>query len=419
MAESKPGHLTDSSPPPRVLTGAGRVVACLLPGMGPLLRGRGKLGGVLLAFSSLLLGTAVGRGDRVVETLSAVVSLLSGEVSPSLRTAASGPRWQAVLALFAVSFFLWRWAFRDARSLGIPSGPESEGRRVWRQLRKNPQALVGLTLICALYLLMLLGPLLAPFSFEVQLDPVANKLLPPGSPFSFVPEGGLPIHTRFWLGSDEYARDVLSRLLYGSRVSLTIGFVSAGIAVTLGTLLGSLAAFTGRLGDMLVMRLADLLLSFPGLVLLLFLLAAFQNRSIYLTVTVIGFTSWMGVSRLVRAQILSLREQDFIQATYALGLPSWRILFIHLVPNALAPVIVNASLAVGNAILIDASLSFLGLGVPAPTATWGGMIAEGRGLLLAAWWLSTLPGLVIVMAVISFNLLGDGLRDALDPKLRS
>ncbi len=221
----------------------------------------------------------------------------------------------------------------------------------------------------------------------------------------------------FLLGTDQYGRDILSRVIYGSRISLSIGFLVVFIAVTLGTILGVVSGYFGGTTDNLIMRFVDILIAFPGLFLILIIIATFGN-SIYLIVITLSLTGWMGVSRLVRSQILTLKEQEFILAAKSLGLSNWRIIFKHLVPNTLTPVIVAATLRIGSIILTEAGLSFLGLGVQPPTASWGNIINEGRDNLLNHWWISTFPGLAIVLTVVCFNLIGDGARDALDPRMR-
>ncbi|ACF14738.1 binding-protein-dependent transport systems inner membrane component [Chloroherpeton thalassium ATCC 35110] len=221
----------------------------------------------------------------------------------------------------------------------------------------------------------------------------------------------------FLLGTDQYGRDIFSRVIYGSRISLSIGFLVVLIAVTLGTILGVVSGYFGGFTDGLIMRFVDILIAFPGLFLILIIISAFGN-SIFLIVLTLSFTGWMGVSRLVRGQILSLKEQEFILAAKALGLSNARIIFRHLVPNSLTPVIVAATLRIGSIILTEAGLSFLGLGVQPPTASWGNIINEGRDNLLNHWWISTFPGLSIVLTVVCFNLIGDGIRDAIDPRMR-
>lgn len=222
----------------------------------------------------------------------------------------------------------------------------------------------------------------------------------------------------YLLGSDKYGRDIFSRLIYGSRISLSIGLMAMLIAVTLGTVIGALAGYFGKRTDAVLMRWVDLMLAFPNLFLILMIVALFGN-SIILIVVILGLTGWMGVSRIVRGQFLALRETEYIQAAHALGFGHARIIFKHLIPNAFAPVIVAATLRLGGIILVEAGLSFLGVGVQPPTASWGNMVAEGRDTLINAWWISTFPGLAIVLTVISFNMIGDGLRDALDPRLNA
>ncbi|MGH7466543.1 MAG: oligopeptide ABC transporter permease [Longimicrobiales bacterium] len=280
---------------------------------------------------------------------------------------------------------------------------DSQWRIAARHFRKSHLALAGLALLVVFYLIALLAPLLAPYDPIAQENVIATSLRPPSA--------------QHWLGTDRFGRDVLSRILYGARISLAIGFVATAISVTLGTLLGAVAGYLGGKVDAAVMRFTDMVLAFPRLVLLIMIVALF-SPSVAVIIAVLGLTQWPNTTRIVRGDVLSLREREFIQAARALGMGRSRIILWHLIPNVLAPVIVTATLGIGNTIVLEAGLSFLGLGIQPPTPSWGNMVSDGRDVLISAWWLATFPGLTIVLTVLAFNLVGDGLRDALDPRLR-
>jgi peptide/nickel transport system permease protein len=223
--------------------------------------------------------------------------------------------------------------------------------------------------------------------------------------------------SRHPLGTDQLGRDVLSRMLYGARVSLAVGFVSVGIATLIGIALGSAAGYHGGTIDAMVMRLVDLMLVFPRFFLLLAVLG-FLRPSIWTIMAVIGLTGWMSVARLVRAEFLSLREREFVLWSQSIGASAFRIIWRHILPNAIAPVLVAITLGIPAAILAESGLSFLGLGVQPPTPSWGGMVHEGREYLDSAWWISTAPGIVLMLTSIIVSRTGDWLRDLLDPTLR-
>ncbi|MDR0339728.1 MAG: ABC transporter permease [Desulfovibrio sp.] len=268
-----------------------------------------------------------------------------------------------------------------------------------RHLKRNPLLLLGLALVGVISFAAIFAPLLATHQPLAQdLDTIL------ASPSA-----------AHWLGTDEYGRDVYSRMLYGARVSLWVGFVSVGIAVTIGLFLGLVAGWFRGLIDECIMRFVDVMLCFPSFFLILAVIA-FLEPSLFNIMAVIGLTSWMGVARLVRAETLSLREREFIQAARLAGAGTARILIRHILPNAAAPVLVSATLGVAGAILLESGLSFLGIGVQYPYPSWGNILIEGKQTLGVAWWLSVYPGLAILFIVLGYNLLGEGLRDALDPR---
>jgi peptide/nickel transport system permease protein len=378
--------MSEAAARPRIKGGRG--TSALLPGVPQLLAGRWGAGATALLVWLTSLWVLLTRPGRVA-------------------TAIVGT-WDQRLAVGTLATGLlvsWLWSWRDVAS---PHDMKQVGVSQWdlavRAFSRNRTAVAGLVVIVGLYLVALLTPLIAPYDPTFQGDLLSERYV--------------GLSTAHPLGTDQFARDILSRLLYGTRISLSIGFVAVGISVTIGTLLGAVAGFVGGFVDGLVMRFVDMVISFPRLVLLITIIALFEP-SIFLITAVLGLTLWPGTARIVRGEVLSLREREFVQAATALGYSNWRIISRHLIPNALAPVIVAATLGIGNTIVLEAGLSFLGLGVQPPTPSWGTMVADGRNVLLNAWWLSTFPGLAIVFTVLSFNLVGDGLRDALDPRLRA
>jgi len=271
----------------------------------------------------------------------------------------------------------------------------------WRAFRRNRLALAGGVVVVFLAVLALLAPVVSP---RDPNRPDVKKIL----------DGPSRAHL---LGTDQLGRDVLSRMLYGARVSLAVGFVSVGIATAIGIVLGSLAGYHGGTTDAMVMRLVDLMLVFPRFFLLLAVLA-FLRPSIWTIMAVIGLTGWMSVARLVRAEFLSLKEREFVLWSQSIGASAFRIIWRHILPNAMAPVLVAMTLGIPAAILTESGLSFLGLGVQPPHATWGNILNEGKDAIEIGWWLSVYPGVAILITVLSYNLLGEGIRDALDPRLR-
>ncbi len=274
-------------------------------------------------------------------------------------------------------------------------------REFWARFSSNRLALTGLALVAAMFVVSLAAPWLAPY------DPNAIDL----KVALMGPSWAHP------LGTDNLGRDVLSRIIFGSQISLKVGFVAVGLATVIGLLVGSLAGFYGGWVDQALMRLVDLMLCFPAFFLILAVIAVLEP-TIWNIMVVIGLTSWMGVARLVRAEFLTLREREFVSAARALGASDARIILRHMLPNALAPVMVSATLGVAGAILTESALSFLGLGVQPPTPSWGNILTAGKDNIEIAWWLSVFPGLAILVTVMSYNLLGEGIREAIDPRLK-
>ena len=298
----------------------------------------------------------------------------------------------------------------------------------WDIMKRNGMAYASFWFLVALFGLAILGKVFTQtvVVFDPKVVRLSEKFLPPLTPFTstLTPQEDAPTLGVYLLGTDELGRDVFARMLEGTSVSLTVGFVAVGISLTVGILFGGLAGFYGRvkLGfitvDTLIMRFVDIMLCFPTFFLILTVVALLPP-SIYNIMIVIGLTSWMGTARFVRAEFLSLRDQDFVIAARSQAIPEWRIIFIHMVPNAIAPVLVSATIGVATAILTESALSFLGFGVQPPDATWGNILADGKTFLFDAPWLTFIPGFTILLVVLSFNLCGEGLREAFNPKLRS
>lgn len=272
----------------------------------------------------------------------------------------------------------------------------------WRRFFRHPTAAWGCGILTFLVIVAVAAPLVAPLNPIVQPDPVGLKNHPPS--------------LTFLMGTDSFSRDVWSRFAYGARISLGIGALGALIAVALGSFVGAIAGYYRRWIETILMRAVDIGLALPRIFILLMAVALWDRLPFAWLALVIGLTSWFGTSRLVRAEVLGLREREFVVAARALGVPSRRVIFGHVLPNAAAPIIVSAALSVGNVLLLEASLSFLGIGVAPPRPSWGNMIADGAHSMYTAPWTTLFAGLAISLVVMSLNAIADGLRDALDPR---
>jgi peptide/nickel transport system permease protein/oligopeptide transport system permease protein len=274
----------------------------------------------------------------------------------------------------------------------------------WMRFRRNKLAMIGLAMTMTIILAAIFAGVIAPYDPIKQLiweEGAAAKLAPPSS--------------AHLMGTDLYGRDIFSRILYGARISLQIGIFATLVTLVLGVPLGAVAGYMGGVWDDLISWFVNVIFAFPFMLFVLAVVSIFQNPSLYLVFVAIGFVNWVGLCRVTRGQFIALRGSEFVEAAHALGLPTWRIIFRHILPNAVAPIIVQATLGMGGIITIEAGLAYLGFGAQPPTPSWGLMISEGQQYLARGqWWWSMFPGFAIMYTVLAFNFLGDGLRDALD-----
>lgn len=274
-------------------------------------------------------------------------------------------------------------------------------REFWQRFKRHRLGLTGAMVVLLLFSISLAAPALSPY--DPSYIDIKSILKPPSYEHP--------------LGTDQLGRDVLSRIIWGARISLMVGFVAIGIAAVIGVFLGAMAGYYGGYVDTIIMRFVDIMLCFPTFFLILAVVALLEP-SIWNIMIVIGATGWMGMARLIRAEILSVKERDYVLAARALGASHARIIWRHIIPNAMAPVLVAATLGVAAAILTESALSFLGIGVQPPTPSWGNILTAGKDSIEVAWWLSFYPGMAILITVLGYNLLGEGIRDAIDPRLR-
>jgi len=361
-----------------------------IPGSQHLRMGHRQRGLHLLAYASLVLLVLLWKWRAVAHAF----------------TTRAVDQWSAALFLVAslagcVAFSVWDTR-RLARVDPAAVNPKSPVRIAWRRFRRNSLAVGAVYVILVLSFLAILAPLLSPHDPTVIENVLATRYLPPSWSHPF--------------GTDEYGRDLLSRALYGARVSLSVGLLAMLIAKLIGTTYGAVAAYYGGWVDSVMMRTVDVVIAFPTFYLMLMLVGVFE-ANVTLVVLILGLTSWPGTARFIRGEILSLKEREFAESARAIGLPSRTIILRHLVPSAMSPVLVSAALSVAGMIGAEAGLSFLGLGIHPPTPSWGNMMSAGQDALLVAWWVAFFPGALLATTLISFSLLADGLRDALDPKV--
>jgi peptide/nickel transport system permease protein len=378
-----------------------------IPGIGHWTLGERRKGALLLALFVAVLATGVVRAPVMAASFAHGFRVLRGDPIPfTSRHLDFVVASLFVLATLGGVAVYSRWSFRRAVRRGPrkPGEPESNWAITARQFRKNRLAVIGGILILGLYLVAFLAPLLAPFDPTEQGHRVNDRLLDPSLEHP--------------LGTDRFARDVFSRIVYGSRISLLVGFLAVAISTSIGTVYGAVSGYCGGKVDAALMRLVDIILSFPTMILIVTIIAVWRTQSIWIIISIIGATSWMGVARLVRGEFLVLKQLDFFQAARALGAGPLRLIFRHLLPNAMTPVIISSTLLVGATILLEASLSYLGLGVQPPTPSWGNIVYDTKGNIFTEWWMPLSSGLAILVTVTAYNLMGDGLRDALDPRLR-
>jgi len=349
----------------------------------------------------------VGRGVRIILTLLAVVFVMAWRWDRFIG-AFSTPhfdRWLASVSLLLLLVGIAWYSRWDVRRILTASPEALSGKSPWRvamrRFKENRLAVASVYVIAFSYVVAILAPIIAPYDPAAIPDVMTNRYLAPSWQHLF--------------GTDEFGRDLFSRALYGARVSLSIGLLAMLIAKSIGTTYGAIAAYFGGMVDNVLMRFVDIWIAFPTFYLMLMLVGVFEANLLVL-VLILGLTAWPGTARFIRGEILSLKNREFTESARAIGLPAPKIILRHLIPSALSPVLVTAALAVAGMIGAEAGLSYLGLGIRPPTPSWGNMVAAGQDNLLHAWWVAFFPGALLTMTLISFSLLADGLRDALDPK---
>ncbi len=361
----------------------------LVPGINHLMEGRRRRGIALLCLSMMLFMISFFKWEQILFCLD----------SKSIGL------WSAPIFFFLICisclFYSFRYVLHPRQRESAGSKSISPLQFAIKRFSANKMASISAYLLLILFATAFLSPILAPYDPYAINDVMNTRYLPPSLDHIF--------------GTDALGRDLFSRALYGARISLSVGVLSVAISMSLGTVYGAIAGYFGGIIDNILMRLVDVIISFPVFFLMLMLIGVFQ-ANITILILILGFTSWPGTARYIRGEILSLRERGYIESSRAIGLPSHLIIWRHLIPNALSPVLVSAALMVGGMITAEAGLSFLGIGISPPTPSWGNMISGGQQAVFTGWWIAFFPGLLLTCTILCFNLLADGLRDALDTK---
>lgn len=280
---------------------------------------------------------------------------------------------------------------------------KSLAQETWSRLIKNKGAVIGMIFLIVLIVSALLAPVIFDYETDIIAQDIPNRLQPPSG--------------KNWFGTDEVGRDLFARVVYGARYSLAIGIGAVALGLVVGTIVGSVAGFYGGVIDVILMRAIDIFYSIPNIMTAVVIVSVLGTSTVNLIIA-LAFSCASSFGRIVRAQVMTIRNQEYVESAYAIGLPTWKIISKHILPNCLSPIIVQITLLIGSTIISASSLSFLGIGIPAPSPEWGALLSAGRQFIRSSGYLCVIPGLAVMLTVLALNLLGDGLRDALDPKLR-
>ncbi len=366
-----------------------RLLLAVLPGVNHLQDGKLRRGISLFTISILLLSICIFKWQKIM------TCMYSGTIN----------LWSASLLIFLLCIIVWYYsiiyALKSEPDKVKPLKKSEAFQYAFKRFSANKLAMISAYILLILFIVAFLAPILAPYDPHIIKDVVNSRYQAPSMNHLF--------------GTDALGRDLFSRALFGARISLSIGVLSVIISMSLGTIYGAIAGFSGGVIDNILMRFVDIIMAFPVFFLMLLLVGVF-DAGVMMLILILGFTSWPGTARYIRGEILSLKERGFIESARSIGLPARLIIWRHLIPNALSPVLVSAALMIGGMITAEAGLSFLGIGIRPPIPSWGNMISAGQDAVFSGWWIAFFPGLLLTITILSLNLLADGLRDALDTK---